>query len=176
MDGGTSLETHEEACQAYCTALGIALAAAQVYREVHSGAELWEWPALTALRTAMRAGDVQVIVAYAMDRLSRYQHHLSLLVGEVERHLLDPLRMLAPRENICVWASVHVNKTATAAGILRIALSREVTNTARSVGIAVEDPRDAPPGWRWRALAKTNLGATPASLQLHVGGRGAPER
>jgi DNA invertase Pin-like site-specific DNA recombinase len=71
VDGGMSLETQEEACQAYCTALGIALAAAQVYREVHSGAELWERPALTALRAAMRAGDVQVIIAYAMDRLSR---------------------------------------------------------------------------------------------------------
>jgi hypothetical protein len=87
-------------------------------------------------------------------------------VGEVERHLLDPLRMLAPRENICVWASVHVNKTATAAGMLRIALSRQVTDTAWSVGSAVEDPRDDPPGWRWRALAKINLGATPPAYRF----------
>src|SRR5258707_9015810 len=85
-DGGTSLETQEAACQAYCEAQGITVAAPRVYREVHSGAELWERPALTALRAAMRAGDVEVIVAYAVDRLSRNQHHLGLLVSEAERH------------------------------------------------------------------------------------------
>jgi site-specific DNA recombinase len=85
-DGGTSLETQEDACHAYSMAQGITLDAAHVYREVHSGAELWERPALTALRAAMRAGDVDVIVAYAVDRLSRNQHHLGLLVSEAERH------------------------------------------------------------------------------------------
>src|SRR5258707_4711752 len=85
-DGGTSLETQEEACQASCAAQGITVDAAHVYREVHSGGELWERPALTALRAAMRAGDVDIIVAYAVDRLSRNQHHLGLLVSEAERH------------------------------------------------------------------------------------------
>jgi site-specific DNA recombinase len=85
-DGGTSLETQEDACAAYCAAQGITLDSSHVYREVHSGAELWERPALTALRAAMRAGAVDVIVAYAVDRLSRNQHHLGLLVSEVERH------------------------------------------------------------------------------------------
>src|SRR5260221_4901617 len=85
-DGGTSLETQEEACQAACAAQGIVLDALHVYREVHSGAELWEQPALTVLRAAMRAGEVDVIVAYAVDRLSRNQHHLGLLVSEAERH------------------------------------------------------------------------------------------
>jgi hypothetical protein len=127
----------------------------------------------------MRPGNVEVIIAYAMDRLSRNQHHLSLHVREAECHLLDPLTLLAPRENISEWASVHVNKTATTAGILRIPLSREVTDTARSVGIAVEDPRDAPPGCRWRALAgvgQDQSGCDPAGPLLHVGGSGAPER
>jgi site-specific DNA recombinase len=85
-DGGTSLETQEEACQASCAAQGITVDAAHVYREVPRGGELWERPALTALRAAMRAGDVDIIVAYAVDRLSRNQHHLGLLVSEAERH------------------------------------------------------------------------------------------
>ena len=84
-DGGTSLETQEDACQAYSMAQSITVDATHVYREVHSGAELWERPALTALRAAMRAGDVDVIVAYAVDRLSRNQHHLGLLVSEAKR-------------------------------------------------------------------------------------------
>jgi hypothetical protein len=47
-DGGTSLETQEDACQAHCTTQGITLAAPQVYREVHSGVELWERPCVRA--------------------------------------------------------------------------------------------------------------------------------
>ena len=58
---------------------------------MHSGAEPWERPALTALRAAMRLDNVEVIIAYAVDRLSRNQHQLSLHVREAERHLLDPL-------------------------------------------------------------------------------------
>ncbi len=105
----------------------------------------------------MRPGKVEVIIAYAMDRLSRNQHHLSVHVREAERHLLDPLTLLAPRENISEWASVHVNKTATTAGILRIPLSREVTNTARSVGIAVTLPM---------AKAKGLLASGPPASEL----------
>src|SRR5689334_5079800 len=83
---GTSLDTQEAACRTYSERQGIHVETHHIYREVHSGAELWERPALTSLLTAMRAGEFDVIVAYAVDRLSREQHHLGLIVSEAERH------------------------------------------------------------------------------------------
>src|SRR5207248_9063182 len=57
---------------------------ARVYVEVHTGAELWERPRLTRLREAVREGVVNVVVAYALDRLSRDQRHVTLILAEAE--------------------------------------------------------------------------------------------
>lgn len=80
---GTSLDTQEAACRAYADRQGYRVAG--VYREVHSGAELWQRPRLTALREAVRGGEVRAIIAYAVDRLSREQAHLYILDDECER-------------------------------------------------------------------------------------------
>src|SRR4051812_27817119 len=85
-DEGTSLVSQEAACRAYAAARGYTVAEAHVYREVHTGAELWERPQLTALRQAVRAGEVGAIVAYALDRLSREQGHIYILDDECTRH------------------------------------------------------------------------------------------
>src|SRR5262245_31873814 len=74
---GTSLDTQEAACRAYATEHGYAIIA--VYREVWAGAEYRERPQLTALREAARAGAVDIIVIYAIDRLSRNQTHFAVL-------------------------------------------------------------------------------------------------
>jgi site-specific DNA recombinase len=47
---------------------------------------LWERPKLTALREAVRAREVNVIVAHALDRLSREQGHIYILDDECTRH------------------------------------------------------------------------------------------
>ncbi len=66
---GTSLDTQEERCRAYAAERGWQVVA--VYRETHTGSELWERPQLTALRDAVRSGAVDVLLAFALDRLSR---------------------------------------------------------------------------------------------------------
>ena len=81
-DEGTSLATQEAACRRYCAERGYPVAA--VYREVYTGADLFERPQLSALRAAVRAGEVGVVVAHALDRLSRNQAHLGLIASEVE--------------------------------------------------------------------------------------------
>lgn len=86
QEENANLPTQEEACRAYCELHGYVIPEGQSYRETHSGADLWGRPALTRLRAAMRAGEIDVIVAYAVDRLSRDQHHLGLVVSEAEHH------------------------------------------------------------------------------------------
>lgn len=80
---GTSLDTQEAACRAYAAERGYAVA--EVYREVFSGAELWARPCLSELREAVRRGEVEAIIAHAVDRLSREQAHLYILDHECER-------------------------------------------------------------------------------------------
>ena len=41
-DQGTSLETQEERCRRYVTEHGYTLDEGQLYREVHTGSEIWE--------------------------------------------------------------------------------------------------------------------------------------
>ena len=73
-DGGTSLATQEERCRQYAASRGYDFAL--FFRETHTGVELWERPQLTALRDAVRHDQVDVVVAYAIDRLSRDPVHL----------------------------------------------------------------------------------------------------
>jgi site-specific DNA recombinase len=58
----TSLDTQETACRAYAVAHGYAIDEAHVYREVHTGVELWERPQLSRLRDAVRRRDVDVVL------------------------------------------------------------------------------------------------------------------
>ena len=84
-DDGTSLVTQESRCRAYAAERGYAVEDARVYREVHTGAEWRERPRLADLRSAVRRGDVDVVVAYAVDRLSRKQAHLAIVADELEQ-------------------------------------------------------------------------------------------
>ena len=83
-DEGTSLDTQEAACRAYCGERGYAVVEPHVYREVWSGAELWDRPKLSEVRAAGRERAVDVIVAYCIDRLSRDPVHLGVIVSEAE--------------------------------------------------------------------------------------------
>lgn len=83
---GTSLESQEVAGKQYCAAQSHSFLDTYVFRETHSGAELWERPSLTKLREAIRKRAIDVVVVYAVDRLSRNQYHLGLLLSEAERY------------------------------------------------------------------------------------------
>lgn len=48
-------------------------------------AELWDRPLLTRDRAALRAGEFQVIICYATDRLTRNPIHLALIAEECDR-------------------------------------------------------------------------------------------
>ncbi len=82
QEDNSSLETQEALCRAYAAERGWAVVT--VYREVHTGAELFERPQLSMLREAVRLRTVDVVVSIAIDRLTREQDHLGFLVSEIE--------------------------------------------------------------------------------------------
>lgn len=82
QEDNSSLETQERACRAFAAERGWTVAA--VYREVHTGADLFERSELTQLRDAMRRGAFDVLVVHALDRLSRKQTHQGLILSEAE--------------------------------------------------------------------------------------------
>ncbi len=83
-DEGTSLGTQEERNRAHCAAKGYAVDEAHVYRETHTGTDLWARPKLNDLRAAVRARAVDVVVCYAIDRLSRDPVHLGVILSEAD--------------------------------------------------------------------------------------------
>jgi len=68
----------------YAGAHGYLVDETQVYREVYTGTELWERPHLNELREAIRQHAVAVVIAYAIDRLSRDPVHLGVILSEAE--------------------------------------------------------------------------------------------
>ena len=79
---GTSLETQERACMEYAEAEGWTVVRA--IRDAASGASL-ERPGIEEVRRAMRDGACDVLIAYAVDRLSREQNHVGVLLDEAEQ-------------------------------------------------------------------------------------------
>ena len=79
---GTSLQTQLEACLDYCQRKGYAVS--HRFSEAYSGLTL-DRPKLNELRDLIRTGDIDVIVIYCLDRLSRDPTHGVILTQELER-------------------------------------------------------------------------------------------
>ncbi len=80
---GTSLQTQREACLAYCQQKGYQVV--RKFSETYSGLTL-ERPVLIKLRNLVRASDIDVVVVYCLDRLSRNATHGVLLRDELDKH------------------------------------------------------------------------------------------
>lgn len=80
---GTSLDTQEAACVKHAESLGYTIG--RKTREVYSGAELWDRPALARDRADLKTGEFQAVVAFSTDRLSRDPIHLAIIASECER-------------------------------------------------------------------------------------------
>lgn len=80
---GTSLQTQLDACLAYCEQKGYQVV--RSFNETYSGLIL-ERPKLTELRELIRAHDIDMVVVYCLDRLSRDPKHGVMLTQELEEH------------------------------------------------------------------------------------------
>jgi site-specific DNA recombinase len=80
---GTSLQTQLEACLDYCHRKGYKVT--HRFSEAYSGLTL-DRLKLNELRDLVRTGDIDVIVIYCLDRLSRDPTHGVILTQELEKH------------------------------------------------------------------------------------------
>lgn len=81
---GTSLGTQEEACRKYAEEQGYVVQNDYVIKEVYSGLTL-ERPELERLRNWVSNKEVDGVVVYSTDRLSRDPVHLLFLVEEIDK-------------------------------------------------------------------------------------------
>lgn len=81
---GTSLETQEAACREYAESHGYTVVG--VYRDAHTGTELWERPQLTLLRERVRQREIDVLLAFDPDRAFRSQVYTAIVLEECQRH------------------------------------------------------------------------------------------
>lgn len=79
---GTSLDTQERACVEYAQAKGWHVV--ERIRDTASGSTL-DRPGIELTRQLLRQSAVDVVVSYAVDRLSRNQNHIGVLLDEVEQ-------------------------------------------------------------------------------------------
>ncbi|MCL0058727.1 recombinase family protein [Dehalococcoidia bacterium] len=80
---GTSLQTQFQACLKYCQERGYEMA--YRFSEAYSGLTL-ERPKLNELRELIRNEEIDVVVVYCLDRLSRDPAHGVILTQELEKH------------------------------------------------------------------------------------------
>ena len=81
---GTSLESQLDHCRRHAAALGYVVAPEHVFRDTASGAVWRERPALQRVLAAVRAGEIDVVLSFALDRLSRDQQHVAVIVDMIE--------------------------------------------------------------------------------------------
>ena len=79
---GTSLDTQERECREYAQAKGWTVV--ECIKDTASGSHL-DRPGIERVRQLLRQGVVDVVVAYAVDRLSREQNQTGVLFYEVEQ-------------------------------------------------------------------------------------------
>lgn len=79
---GTSLHTQRDACLAYCQTKGYQVI--RQFSETFSGLTL-DRPKLADLRNLVRVNDLDIIVVYCLDRLSRNATHGVVLRDELDR-------------------------------------------------------------------------------------------
>src|SRR5215213_692614 len=162
---GYSLETQEDRCRSHADELGLTVVT--VFRDVHTGAEWRERPGLTQLREAVRQGEVDVVVAFALDRLSRKQAHLAILADEFA-HIGARLEFVTERfEETAVGEFIRSAK-AFAAEIEREKLAeRTVRGRIARVRSGKLIPGSRPLyGYQWRDETKGQLDEDPITAPV----------
>jgi len=81
---GTSLDSQLEACLNKADELGYEVPEELIFRETYSGLAL-DRPILAQLRALIRNQEIDGLIAYTLDRLSRDPVHFIILQGELER-------------------------------------------------------------------------------------------
>lgn len=84
QEDGTSLKSQADACRKHAEELGYTVVDA--IEETFSGAYLLERPKFNRIRDDVRRGQIDALIVYAVDRLSRDTAHLYIIVEELKRY------------------------------------------------------------------------------------------
>ena len=84
QENNTSLDEQEACGREYCTEQGLIVG--EVHREVYTGYKYRERKKLGRMRSRYRDGKIQGVVIRTLDRLSRHQTHIAVLLEEMEHH------------------------------------------------------------------------------------------
>jgi site-specific DNA recombinase len=157
-EDGTSLATQERRCRDYASERGYAVDEAHVYREVYSGVELWERPQLTALRQAFRDQAFEVVVVFALDRLSRDPVHLGVVLSEADHARVSVQFVTEPLDDSPEGQLIRfVRGYAAKVEHLKIVERTQRGKRARvQAGKPLHGPRPLY-GYKWRDAEKTGL-------------------
>ena len=82
--GTNNLDEQEQVCRAYCEQYGLTVG--MVFREIGTAYQYRERPRLSQMRQRTRNGEIQSVVVTAIDRLSKNQIHLIILLEEMDQH------------------------------------------------------------------------------------------
>lgn len=96
---GTSLESQEVACRKYAQEYGYQVDDYYVISEVYSGLKLLERPGINQVRNWVRDSEVDGVVIYSTDRLSRDPLHLLLVVEEFDKKGIQLHFITEPLDN-----------------------------------------------------------------------------
>lgn len=156
QEDNSSLATQEAACRAYAAERGWSIVG--VYREVHTGTELWERPQLTAVRAAVRSRAVDAVVCHSIDRLARDPVHLGVVLSEadhagVEVHFISELLDDSPEGQLIRFVRGYAAKVEHEKIKER---SRRGAAARLAAGKPNVGPR-APYGYQWADAGKTRL-------------------
>ena len=95
---GTSLDSQREACLAKAKELGYEVPDEYILAEVYSGLTM-ERPKLDELREWIRQEEIETLVVYSTDRLSRDPVHLLLMADECEKAKVNLCFVTEPLDN-----------------------------------------------------------------------------
>lgn len=97
QEENTSLHTQADAGINFAKGLGLPVL--KVYREIYTGAELYDRPFLSEARESMKLGKCSHLIAYSIDRLSRDPIHLAIFAMEAERAGVELMFVTEPLDN-----------------------------------------------------------------------------
>src|SRR5215217_6132142 len=83
-ENGSSLDSQLDACRERVAQNGGTVDPLHTFTGTASGSSWRDRPALQAMLSAVRAREVDVVLAYALDRLSRDQQHVAVIVDLIE--------------------------------------------------------------------------------------------
>lgn len=164
-EDGSSLDTQRERCTAYAAERGYTVV--RVVSDTHTGSQYRERPGLSELRGWVRSGMVDIVICYAIDRLSRNQAHTYIIAEECADHRVRLEFVTEDFEDSAVGRFIR-SARAFAAEVEREKIGERTVRgkIARLQSGRLLPGRHAPYGYRWRDAAHTALDPDPVTAPV----------